>query len=244
MHDSTYKTDTYQYHLATYGENFNYDQFMSNFTDAGWDPEAWINLFAAAGAKYIVPVTSESSLYAKPVSPVTAGPKLNPRLEHHDGFALFNMPSNISTRNSVNYGPKRDLIGDLLKAAKTFQPQIRRGTYFSMPEWYNPAYAEYYAELGGPNYFGGADVNPYTGATVNYTGYTPVNDFVTDIQLPQMNLLAYTYDTDLMWCDIGGANNATIFASNWLNAARQQNRQITFNDRCGISGDFSTPEYV
>jgi alpha-L-fucosidase len=36
-------------------------------------------------------------------------------------------------------GPKRDLLGELLDAAKTYHPEIRRGTYFSMPEWYNPA---------------------------------------------------------------------------------------------------------
>jgi alpha-L-fucosidase len=47
-----------------------------------------------------------------------------------------------------------------------------------------------------------------------------------------------------MWCDIGGANNATIFASNWLNWARDQGRQVTFNSRCGLAGDFDNPEYA
>ena len=47
-----------------------------------------------------------------------------------------------------------------------------------------------------------------------------------------------------MWCDIAGsANNATIFASKWINWARDQGRQVTFNSRCGLAGDFDTPEY-
>jgi alpha-L-fucosidase len=58
-----------------------------------------------------------------------------------------------------------------------------------------------------------------------------------------MNVLAYNYETEIMWCDIGGANNATIFASAWLNWARAQGRQVTFNSRCGLTGDYSTPEY-
>lgn len=62
QHEPTYKTKTYQYHLQTYGENFNYDQFMSNFTDSNFDPQAWVDLIAAAGAKYFVPVTSKSVL--------------------------------------------------------------------------------------------------------------------------------------------------------------------------------------
>lgn len=95
---------------------------------------------------------------------------------------------------------------------------------------------------GGGGFPGGPPVNPYTNETIPYTGYVPVNDFITDIQLPQMKQLAYQYETELMWCDIGGANNMTIFASEWLNWARDQGRQVTFNNRCGIGGDFDTPE--
>lgn len=91
----------------------------------------------------------------------------------------------------------------------------------------------------------GPPTNPYTGAVENYTGFVPANDFIQDIQLPQQKVLAYDYETEIMWCDIAGsANNATIFASAWLNWARDQGRQVTFNSRCGIAGDFDTPEYA
>ncbi|KAG4256679.1 hypothetical protein FPRO03_03689 [Fusarium proliferatum] len=222
MNDPNYKTKTYQYHAETYGKNFKYDQFMSNFSDAAYDPKEWVDLFAEAGARYMVPVT-----------------------KHHEGFSLFNTSDAISKRSSMHYGPKRDLTGALLDAAAQYQPHIRRGTYFSMPEWFNPAYAKYKnpTSTWGGGCFGFNDTNPYDGSTVEYTGYVPVKDFITDIQLPQMRELAYNYNTELMWCDIGGPNNSTIFMSEWLNWARTQGRQISFNSRCGLNGDFSTPEY-
>ena len=50
-----------------------------------------LQLFKAAGAKYVVPVA-----------------------EHHDGFAMYN--SDLNEWNSVKMGPKKDIIG-LLKSA-------------------------------------------------------------------------------------------------------------------------------
>jgi alpha-L-fucosidase len=60
-----------------------------------------------------------------------------------------------------------------------------------------------------------------------------------------MNELAYNYDTDIMWCDIQYTpNNSTIMLSEWFNSARKQGRQVTYNSRCGPTGDFETPEYT
>lgn len=71
----------------------------------------------------------------------------------------------------------------------------------------------------------------------------PVTDFVNEVQVPQMDVLAYDYETDLMWCDIGGPNNSTYMLSKWLNWAKQNGRQVSFNSRCGLQGDYDTPEY-
>ena len=50
--------------------------------------------------------------------------------------------------------------------------------------------------------------------------------------------------TEIMWCDIGGPNRTTEFASEWFNQAAKQNRQVVMNARCGLPGDFDTPEYA
>lgn len=59
MQNKQDKTQTYQYHLDHYGANFNYDQFIANFTGKGFDAKSWVDLFADAGAQYFVPTTSK-----------------------------------------------------------------------------------------------------------------------------------------------------------------------------------------
>jgi alpha-L-fucosidase len=59
MTQPDFKTQTYEYHRNTYGENFNYDDFMGNFTAEFFDAQDWMNLIAGSGAQYVVPVTSK-----------------------------------------------------------------------------------------------------------------------------------------------------------------------------------------
>jgi alpha-L-fucosidase len=182
-------------------------------------------LFADAGAKYFVLTT-----------------------KHHDGFALFDT-GNSTNRSALHYGPKRDLVQDLFQAAETYQPSLKRGTYFSLPEWFNPDFGPYgfsqFDTVSTVSWPGIETTNPYTGVVEPYTGRTPVDDFITDIMVPEMEALAYNYNTDIMWCDCGAANGTAEFAAAWWNKARSEDRQVTINSRCGLAAaaDFDTPEY-
>jgi len=89
----------------------------------------------------------------------------------------------------------------------------------------------------------GNATNPFTNETLPYTGYVPLNDYIEDKILPEMNTLA-EMGTEIMWCDIGGPNRTIEFASEWFNRAADQNRQVVMNARCGLPGDFDTPEYA
>ncbi|MDP9049416.1 MAG: alpha-L-fucosidase [Acidobacteriota bacterium] len=84
-----------QWHTEHYGPpiKFGYKDFLPMYTMAKWDPDAWATLFKKAGAKYV----------------------LAPG-EHHDGFS--NWDSKVNPYNSVNYGPHRDIDGDLIKAVR------------------------------------------------------------------------------------------------------------------------------
>lgn len=110
-HRNADKADVYTHHLETYGPDVVYDDFFANFTASEFDPKSWVDLIADAGAQYFVLTT-----------------------KHHDGFALFDTKE-TTHRNSLHYGPKRDLLKELFDAAKEYQPQLKRGTYFSLPEW-------------------------------------------------------------------------------------------------------------
>jgi alpha-L-fucosidase len=208
------KNEVFQYHQQTYGKDFAYDDFLARFTPSSFDPVAWVHLFQQAGARYFV-------LTAK----------------HHDGVALFD--DQYSHRNTVALGPHRDLLRELFDAARQAAPELKRGVYYSLPEWYNPAYPGSYDRFGhGPPH------NPYTGEVVPYTGYIPIADYVRDYQAPQLNELISNYDPDVLWCDIGGPNDSLEVLANYYNHALASGKQVAVNDRCGIAEhDFSTREY-
>ncbi|XP_045491687.1 tissue alpha-L-fucosidase [Colias croceus] len=99
-----------------YPPGFTYQEFAPMFKAEFFEPNDWATLFKKAGAKYIV-LTSK----------------------HHEGFTLF--PSRRSfSWNSVDVGPKRDLVGDLAQAVR--KQGMKFGVYHSLYEWYNPIYLE------------------------------------------------------------------------------------------------------
>jgi len=61
QHEPDFRSQTYQYHLKTYGADVNYDDFLVNFTASKFDPVEWLDLIEASGARYFVPVTSKFS---------------------------------------------------------------------------------------------------------------------------------------------------------------------------------------
>jgi len=89
------ENDAFKHHLATYGpqSKFGYKDFIPEFHAEHFDPDAWVDLFARAGARYIVPVA-----------------------EHCDGFPMYD--SNITGWNAAKMGPKRDVVGELAAATR------------------------------------------------------------------------------------------------------------------------------
>ncbi|MBR0573473.1 MULTISPECIES: alpha-L-fucosidase [Pasteurellaceae] len=98
------KGPTYEHHIKTYGEDFTYDQFIPQWKAEKWQPQEWAELFAQAGAKYVVLTT-----------------------KHHDGFCLY--PSKYTDFNCTQDGPKRDLMGELTEEVRN--KGLRMGAYYS-----------------------------------------------------------------------------------------------------------------
>ena len=94
--------DAVRYHIANWGANFAYDDFIPMFKAEKFDPAAWADLFREAGARYVV-------LTAK----------------HGDEFALW--PTKFTRRNAMEMGPHRDLAGDLAKPVR--QAGLKMGFY-------------------------------------------------------------------------------------------------------------------
>ncbi|KAK7992123.1 hypothetical protein PG988_000917 [Apiospora saccharicola] len=221
------KANFRQHHLDTYGPDAVYDDFIANFTAEQFRPRDWVDLFADSGAQYFVQTS-----------------------KHHDGYAIFDVPDTITTRTSVALTPHRDLLGELFEAAREHQPHLHRAAYFSLPEWFHPDYEP----LGFGSWPGGNATSPFTNASLPYAGYVPLGSrgdgdhggFVADLVVPEMDILGTDprYEVEIMWCDIGGPNATADFASRWYNHAAASGRQVSMNARCGLPGDFDTPEYA
>ncbi|KAG9086464.1 hypothetical protein FS749_003626 [Ceratobasidium sp. UAMH 11750] len=209
-------SSTWTRHRQVYGENVVYDDFIANFTASAWNPDEWTDLFANAGAKYFTLVS-----------------------KHHDGFALFDT-KNTSDRNSLKLGPKRDLVKDLFASAKVRHPELHRTAYYSMTEFFHPQFP-----YGFGSWPGGLAHFAYNGSCCEgYEGYVKVNDWVQDLQKPQLETLLYDYEVDMIWCDIGGPSPFDEIAADWYNWAKKSGRQVNNNNRCGGHySDFDTPEY-
>ncbi len=95
-----------EYHRQTYGADFPYDGFMPMFRAASerWDGDAWADVFADAGARYVVMGT-----------------------KHHDGFLLW--PSWHPNPYKQDYQLERDVIGELTDAVRA--RGMKLGLYYS-----------------------------------------------------------------------------------------------------------------
>jgi len=102
-----------KYHVATYGPltKFGYKDFIPMLTAKDYDPSAWARLFKAAGAKYVVPV-----------------------FEHHDGFAMYD--SGLSDWTAAKMGPRRDLAGEMVKAARAAGLHVGASSHRIEHDWF------------------------------------------------------------------------------------------------------------
>lgn len=106
------------FHMKKFGD-LNYYELADQFKAELFNADEWASLFEKSGAKYIV-LTSK----------------------HHDGFA--NWPSKEASKtwgfswNSMEVGPKRDLLGDLFEAVR--KTTVHAGMYYSLYEWFNPVW--------------------------------------------------------------------------------------------------------
>ncbi|XP_017773781.1 PREDICTED: alpha-L-fucosidase [Nicrophorus vespilloides] len=178
---------------------FTYQEFAKEFTCEFFDPDEWAKIFKNSGANYVV-LTSK----------------------HHEGYTLW--PSKYSfSWNSMDIGPKRDLVGDLSNAVR--KQGMRFGLYHSLYEWFNPMYVD--------------------DRRSNFTRKT----FVDRKIIPEMKELIEKYRPDVLWSDgdweaYDDYWKSTEFLA-WVYNESPVQDTIVVNDRWGIDipckhGDFFT----
>ncbi|NMH87914.1 alpha-L-fucosidase [Flavivirga algicola] len=126
---------SYLHHKETWGDQktFGYKDFVPMFKGEKFNAAEWIDLFKKSGAKYVVPVA-----------------------DHHDGFAMYK--SNTTRWNSVDMGPKRDILGELFKEGRSKGLIMGASSHYAFNwSFYNkkdhfdttdPEYADLYSPKG------------------------------------------------------------------------------------------------
>ncbi|MEI8087296.1 MAG: alpha-L-fucosidase [Paludibacter sp.] len=123
----------YTFHLANYGHPsvFGYKDIIPLWKAEKWNPEELMKLYKKIGAKYFVSMGT-----------------------HHDNFFLWN--SKIHRWNSVNMGPKKDVVGLWQAAAK------KEGLRFGISEHLAASYTWFQTSHGADKTGDKAGV-PYDG---------------------------------------------------------------------------------
>ncbi|MDR0594101.1 MAG: alpha-L-fucosidase [Bifidobacteriaceae bacterium] len=94
-----------EHHRRVYGPDVNYWSLLDSWRAERFDPAAFAESVAQTGARYFVPVA-----------------------KHHDGVALWPAPGSEGA-NTVERGPKRDLIGELARSIR--RQGLKFGAYYS-----------------------------------------------------------------------------------------------------------------
>lgn len=205
-----------EFHRKHYGEDFEYRDFAPMFKAELFDPDRWAELFARSGAQYVV-LTSK----------------------HHDGFCLWPTHSPYKKNwNSMDTGPKRDLLGDLTAAVR--KKGLKMGLYYSIIEWESTPTKR--TETG--YFINKKYVEKYA---------IPENKYVDDHLIPQLKELVTRYQPAVIFSDGGEWDRTTDewktkeFLA-WLYNEAPNKDEVVVNDRWGTDtpgkhGDYFSSEY-
>jgi len=183
-----------------YKPNFTYQDFAKDFTAELFNATEWSLLFKDSGAKYVV-LTSK----------------------HHDGFALWPSSKSFSW-NSVDIGPKRDIVGELASNIRQ-NTDITFGLYYSLFEWFNRMYL--------------------TDKNRNFLE----NSYVEDKVWPEIKEIIERYHPSVLWSDGDWEPGPDYWKSTellaWLYNESPVKNTVVTNDRWGSGilckhGDFFT----
>ncbi|MFD3562976.1 alpha-L-fucosidase [Streptomyces sp. NPDC058686] len=216
IHYGIYAVDGVPESWSFYTGKVTHEQYMKQldgFTASKYDPSAWADLFARAGAKYAV---------------LTA--------RHHDGVALWDTAE--GDLNAVRHTPAgRDLIAGYVDALR--EQDLKVGLYYSHSDWNHPDYASI-RHPEPPN--AEVSTNPYSHAEPGkedpqaWARYIAYRD-------GQVRELVERFHPDLLWFDGEWERSEEQWGMRELSEQiLAGNPDTVLNARMLSYGDYATPE--
>jgi len=196
---------------------FGYKDIIPLFKAEKWDPDAWADLFARAGARYVV---------------LTA--------EHHDGYALWD--SDLTEWCATKIGPMRDLVGDLANAVRArglkFAPSYHRERH---PGFFAK---DLYAIESEPRPDVAEEIARFPEAAGLYGPFSYSDEFIADYAA-RWKELQTKYQPDFMWIDDVPIfykvppnpqtkkflNTFKVMIADYFNAAEKWGKEVYLNNK-------------
>ena len=121
----------FKHQVETYGpqSKFGYKDFIPMFRAEHFDPNAWLDLFVQAGARYVVPVA-----------------------EHCDGFPMYD--SRLTDWDAAKMGPKRDVVGELAAATRRHGLHFGVSSHRAEHWWWYGVGMTFDSDVRDPRYAG------------------------------------------------------------------------------------------
>lgn len=121
----------YRHEVAEHGpeSKFGYKNFIPMFRGEHFNAARWVDLFARAGAKYVVPVA-----------------------EHCDGFPMYD--SQFTSWDAAKMGPKRDVVGELERATRARGLHFGVSSHRAEHWWWYDGGMRFDSDVRDPRYAG------------------------------------------------------------------------------------------
>jgi alpha-L-fucosidase len=202
---------TYAHHLSKYGHpsEFGYHDFVPMFTAENFDAKEWVALFKQAGARFAGPVA-----------------------EHHDGYSMW--ASKKTPWNSLDTGPKRDILGELekeiraqdMKLITTFHHAKHLQRHDSLPD---AERGQRYRNSHYP-FFKGMPPSSEDEKLKYLYGNIQEDKWLEEIWLGKLKEVIDNYQPDIMWFDswldkIPESKRAE-YAAYYLNEAEKWDKEV------------------
>jgi alpha-L-fucosidase len=203
--------NTYDYVKQVYGEpglEFGYKDFIPMFKAEKWNHDEWAELFKTAGADFAGPVAI-----------------------HHDGFAMWD--SEYHEYNSMDMGPKRDVVGEMLEAIRKHKMKTFASFhYYTNWFFFNPGrmLCPYKTDVNDPRYSG------LYGPVRDVKGPWQEEPFSESFQQGWYNNVIEVidkYSPDQLWFEIGfsdpeciGENYVKSTLAHYFNTAEKEGKEV------------------
>ncbi|GAB4050687.1 alpha-L-fucosidase [Catellatospora paridis] len=216
VHWGVYAVDGVAESWSFYAGELTRDEYLAQldrFTAANYDPDAWADLFARAGARYAVLTT-----------------------KHHDGVALWDTAA--TDLSVVKRTPAaRDLVGPYADALR--RRGLHVGLYFAHNDWSHPDYPTVRPSHLHRPWVDNRFAMPAPGEE----DPAAFERYLTDVHRAQVGELLDRYHPDLLWFDGSWERDEQQWRMGELaGQIREHSPQILLNGRMMGHGDYLTPE--